>query len=398
MSTNNMNTSVVGRGVNWSTEEVLCLLSIWKDDIVQNLMEGTSKNRLAFTMVSEKMKENGFGRSADQCRRKMKHLKFEYKKVCDNNRTSGKSRKTCPFYDELSDILGDRPAINPNPESVIDSAVDQLDQDMEESLVDSGPESDNEDLDRHRVAEHTRPLKKRRVEQPGSEMENQDSDKVLTGDNDCSPDKGSTDGDLQQTQQVTHENKSRTPSPEDRPKCGSEQRREIRLKKRGERDSKLQKVMEKCMERHLLHEQKRDKKYDEYERKREEREAEYERIRQEERRRMLDLEERRLTFEREQQELNRRHEMNMFNMFFQFLHREHNATYYNPNTQTEYMPPPTPQTQYATPPSHTQSSTFVAPHIQRNTVRYMAQPPSTQNDNILSDSILSDSVNIITNK
>ncbi|XP_070540419.1 hepatoma-derived growth factor-related protein 2-like isoform X2 [Ptychodera flava] len=193
---------------------------------------------------------------------------------------------------------------------------------MEETLVDSGPESDNEDLDRHLVAEHTRPLKKRRVEQPGSEMENQDSDKVLTGDNDCSPDKGSTDGDLQQTQQVTHENKRRTPSPEDRPKCGSEQRREIRLKKRGERDSKLQKVMEKCMERHLLHEQKRDKKYDEYERKREEREAEYERIRQEERRRMLDLEEQRLTFEREQQELNRRHEMHMFNMFFQFIHRE----------------------------------------------------------------------------
>ena len=91
-------------------------------------MDGTSKDRLAYNLISQELKESGFERNADQCRRKIKHLKKEFKKICDNNRTSGRARKTCMFYRDLEEILGDRPAINPRPGAVIDSEVDPVEQ------------------------------------------------------------------------------------------------------------------------------------------------------------------------------------------------------------------------------------------------------------------------------
>ena len=104
---------MASRGVNWATEEIKCLLGIWNEDMVKNLMDGTSRDRIAYNVISQRLSEHGFDRSPDQCKRKMKHLKSEFKKVSDNNRTSGRGRKTCMFFEELSQIMGSRPAVNP---------------------------------------------------------------------------------------------------------------------------------------------------------------------------------------------------------------------------------------------------------------------------------------------
>ncbi|XP_070562312.1 mitogen-activated protein kinase kinase kinase kinase 4-like [Ptychodera flava] len=160
--------------------------------------------------------------------------------------------------------------------------------------------------------------------------------------------------------------------------------------------------MDKCMERHLVHEQKRDKKFEDVERKREEREAEYERMLQEEKQRMWDFEERRLRFEREQQELNRQHGMQMFRMFLQFAQRDHGANYYNSSPQPHHTSPPPPTSVQSPSAPHSQQPLFEVYH-QRNPVSFIAmqQPPvlhELYDQDVFSDSILSDSINVITNK
>jgi hypothetical protein len=44
----------------------------------------------------------------------MKRMKDQLKKLLDHNNRSGTERKTNEYYDDLLEILGDRPAVNPN--------------------------------------------------------------------------------------------------------------------------------------------------------------------------------------------------------------------------------------------------------------------------------------------
>jgi hypothetical protein len=44
----------------------------------------------------------------------MKRMKDQFKKLLDHNNRSGTERKTDEYYDDLLEILGDRPAVNPN--------------------------------------------------------------------------------------------------------------------------------------------------------------------------------------------------------------------------------------------------------------------------------------------
>ncbi|XP_073723504.1 uncharacterized protein [Misgurnus anguillicaudatus] len=59
------------------------------------------------------MAERGYRRSWLQCQRKIKSLRAKYKEVKDWNKRSGRQRITCPFYEELDRILGDKPSVQP---------------------------------------------------------------------------------------------------------------------------------------------------------------------------------------------------------------------------------------------------------------------------------------------
>ena len=56
------------------------------------------------------MKEAGFGRNPEQCRKK---LKDEYCKVKDKNKQTRNNRCTWRYTDTLHKILGDKPATKP---------------------------------------------------------------------------------------------------------------------------------------------------------------------------------------------------------------------------------------------------------------------------------------------
>nr|XP_055051423.1 zinc finger and SCAN domain-containing protein 20-like [Misgurnus anguillicaudatus] len=126
------------RGVMWSEAEVKLLLSIWGEEGIQNKLCGTKRNQRVFEIISERMRAAGVVRSAVQCRVKLKALKLEYKKVVDNNRRSGRGKKTFKYFYELDRVLGDNPACR--PEYTFDSTEpglfeDVLSSDHEESMA-----------------------------------------------------------------------------------------------------------------------------------------------------------------------------------------------------------------------------------------------------------------------
>eukprot|EP00118_Oscarella_pearsei_P021030 m.233713 g.233713 ORF g.233713 m.233713 type:complete len:108 (+) comp40097_c1_seq2:310-633(+) len=91
--------------MSWSESEVKCLINLWGEDAVQAQLEGCKRNSEVYRNLAAQMEENGYERSGDQCRAKMKKLKGEYRKARDNNNETGRSRKTCKFFEEMDAVL-----------------------------------------------------------------------------------------------------------------------------------------------------------------------------------------------------------------------------------------------------------------------------------------------------
>lgn len=67
-----------GRRMPWSEHETRTLLNIWGEDTVQLTLRGSLKNRHVFEYISEKMNDNGFTRTTDQCYTRIKRLKYGF--------------------------------------------------------------------------------------------------------------------------------------------------------------------------------------------------------------------------------------------------------------------------------------------------------------------------------
>ena len=106
-------TTATNRGFAWSDNEVKALLAVWRENNVQEELDGAVRNKAVFMNISKKLKEMGFDRDWQQCRVKVKNLKKSYREVKDHNGETGRGRKTCKYYKELDEILGHRPASVP---------------------------------------------------------------------------------------------------------------------------------------------------------------------------------------------------------------------------------------------------------------------------------------------
>lgn len=67
-----------GRKMPWSEQETRTLLHVWGEDTVQLTLRGSLKNRHVFEYISEKMNDNGFMRTTDQCYTRIKRLKYGF--------------------------------------------------------------------------------------------------------------------------------------------------------------------------------------------------------------------------------------------------------------------------------------------------------------------------------
>ncbi|XP_029351517.1 uncharacterized protein LOC115037156 [Echeneis naucrates] len=73
----------LSRKMPWSDQETRKLLEIWGEDNVQRTLKGCLKNRHVFEYISEKMSNQGFMRTSEQCYTRIKRLKhgFQHEKV-----------------------------------------------------------------------------------------------------------------------------------------------------------------------------------------------------------------------------------------------------------------------------------------------------------------------------
>lgn len=68
----------LSRKMPWSDQETRTLLEVWGDEHVQLTLRGCLKNRHVFEYISEKMSEQGFMRTSEQCYTRIKRLKYSF--------------------------------------------------------------------------------------------------------------------------------------------------------------------------------------------------------------------------------------------------------------------------------------------------------------------------------
>lgn len=88
----------------WSIQETRDFLMI-RAELDPNFME-TKRNKLLWEVISTKMKEKGYNRSADQCKCKWKNLVTRYK-GCETMEQEG-MKQQFPYYNELQAIFAAR--------------------------------------------------------------------------------------------------------------------------------------------------------------------------------------------------------------------------------------------------------------------------------------------------
>ncbi|KAE8711659.1 Trihelix transcription factor GT-3b [Hibiscus syriacus] len=128
----------------WSLQETKEFLSI-RAELDQSFME-TKRNKLLWEVISTRMRDKGYNRSAEQCKCKWKNLVTRYK-GCGSIEAED-ARQQFPFYDDLQAILTARMQSNLCSESEggggggggatrITSAASDEEEDTEENELDN---------------------------------------------------------------------------------------------------------------------------------------------------------------------------------------------------------------------------------------------------------------------
>ena len=106
----------------WTDGEVFKLIYIWKEEGIQEQLEGSKRNKHVYDKLGTQMCKAGYNKTGEQCRCKVKKLRQEYKKIKDNNGLTGRGRGKWKFFDALDEVLGNRPATC--PPVVLDTTLD----------------------------------------------------------------------------------------------------------------------------------------------------------------------------------------------------------------------------------------------------------------------------------
>ncbi|XP_041460676.1 amidase-like isoform X2 [Lytechinus variegatus] len=98
------------RGTNWSPEEIRSLIAVWRASDIKNGLSGP-RNQETYELMSTRLIDRGCARDSQQIRSKIKKLKIAYKNVLRGR----ESRKSCPYFQDLSAILGDGSSLRDRP-------------------------------------------------------------------------------------------------------------------------------------------------------------------------------------------------------------------------------------------------------------------------------------------
>ena len=112
------------------------------EESVQTTLEGCTRNKNIYDKLAAELTSSGYTRMGLQCREWIKKLKKDYKKTKDNLNETENKWKICKFYEQLSDILGDRPSTK--PAIVINSSAEQ--NELKTQTCTASSEDDQEEI------------------------------------------------------------------------------------------------------------------------------------------------------------------------------------------------------------------------------------------------------------
>ncbi|MBN3273278.1 ZSC32 protein, partial [Polyodon spathula] len=106
----------------WKNEETTLLLSVWADSEIQKQLMSAMRNIRVYEKIAKVLADNGFTRTPQQCRDKIKKLRVHYKNIKGSNNRKGNSRKTFLYYEQMDSVLGSRP-VNELNEGLFNSSI-----------------------------------------------------------------------------------------------------------------------------------------------------------------------------------------------------------------------------------------------------------------------------------
>lgn len=121
---------IKGKRCSWSEKETKELLSIIKERKILNLLDGKIKrNKKIFDQIAEEMKKKNIFKRGEQIKLKFRNIKKEYYAVKRDNGKSGAGRQTMLFFDDLDELLGERPVaaavgVDTSTDDFIDSIIE----------------------------------------------------------------------------------------------------------------------------------------------------------------------------------------------------------------------------------------------------------------------------------
>ncbi|XP_043285711.1 uncharacterized protein [Venturia canescens] len=106
--------STTSSGASWKDDnEVRCLIHLWHEHLAAFK---NKKSREVWASVAQKLSETQpewRKKTGVQCENKIKDIKRKYTETKDHNNKSGNDPKSCKFYEELDEILSEKPNITP---------------------------------------------------------------------------------------------------------------------------------------------------------------------------------------------------------------------------------------------------------------------------------------------
>ncbi|XP_078089848.1 myb/SANT-like DNA-binding domain-containing protein 2 isoform X2 [Mustelus asterias] len=129
------------RGALWSDAETLALIAVWSEENVQTALDEQLRNSHVFKFISSQLLDQGYIRTPEQCRIRIKGLKRKYTLAKDSIKRgcSASGRKICRFYEQLDVVLGSRVA---SERPVLMDAIPTMGESQDIKEEHSSPHSD----------------------------------------------------------------------------------------------------------------------------------------------------------------------------------------------------------------------------------------------------------------
>ncbi|KAF5290747.1 hypothetical protein FQR65_LT20600 [Abscondita terminalis] len=96
----------------WTHERILLLLAFYEDHIPE-FKSSKKTNKAIWAAIAKQMNDNGYHVTGEQCDIKFRNLKKTYKRIKDNNSSTGAGAISWPYFSNFDNIFGHSHDINP---------------------------------------------------------------------------------------------------------------------------------------------------------------------------------------------------------------------------------------------------------------------------------------------